>query len=257
MKKTSAQKVPQRMPTPEAAPPVPTPKPSARARFAELLAKKHEGQPTVGPAANRSAAANEAMAAFFVAVAQVKTPTDLAADLSAALSGETNSPRKLNAKALGLRGVQLADLFHGYAGLAFIPQNQSAFEADRMIAGWQALLELKPKNAMECMLGVQILRTHAAAMDALDHASNSTDREASEIWANRAMRFMRLSAQQCECLARLQGTISQQRIIVERVSVAEGGRAVIAAVTGGAGGQGSAEDDCRVVVGDVNPRGWK
>jgi hypothetical protein len=187
---------------------------------------------------NRQAATREAVTAFFRAVEQVKKPSNLAA----ALSGASNAGQQMNARALGLHGIQLSDSFFAEAALAYTSRHKPKHsQASHIISAWQCLLELKPKGAMESMLALQLIRAHVEAMSALDRAGNSTTTEASELYGNRATRFMRLSAHLAETLARLQGKISHQRIIVEKVDVNSGGQAIVGHVTGG-GGEGRGED---------------
>ena len=98
----------------------------------------------------------------------------------------------------------------------------------------ETLAALEPQGATQSMLAVQLIGVHSAATAALDRASRPgiTPDEA-ERQVNRASKLMRLFAQQVELLARLQGKIAQQRVVVEKVDVGPGGQAIVGTVTGG------------------------
>jgi hypothetical protein len=51
----------------------------------------------------------------------------------------------------------------------------------------------------------------------------------------RATRLLRLFTEQLEALAKLKGKTSQQKVIVEHVTVAAGGQAIVGVVPGGRG----------------------
>ncbi len=51
----------------------------------------------------------------------------------------------------------------------------------------------------------------------------------------RAVRLMRVFTEQVETMAKLKGKSSQQQVIVEHVTVAAGGQAIVGTVIGGGG----------------------
>jgi hypothetical protein len=53
----------------------------------------------------------------------------------------------------------------------------------------------------------------------------------------RAMRLMRLFTEQVEAMSKLKGRSGQQRVVVEHVTVAAGGQAIVGAVMPGGGGR--------------------
>jgi hypothetical protein len=57
--------------------------------------------------------------------------------------------------------------------------------------------------------------------------------EGTETNANRAMRLMRLFNEQLEAMTKLKGKGGQQRVVVEQVTVAAGGQAIVGAVIPG------------------------
>ena len=106
------------------------------------------------------------------------------------------------------------------------------------------LAELQPTTPTESLLAVQMIGTHRAAMRALAAATregqtvDDADRRVLQ-----AVRLMRLFAEQLEALAKLKGKGGQQRVIVQHVTVAAGGQAIVGSVT--PGGRRANGDDRR------------
>ena len=100
----------------------------------------------------------------------------------------------------------------------------------------ETILSLRPQNATQSLLAVQMLAIHHAAMRATYIATAAElSFEKTEVLTNKIRKLMRLFCQQAELLARLQGTIKQQRIIVEKVDVRDDGRVAIGVIAGDAG----------------------
>jgi hypothetical protein len=103
-----------------------------------------------------------------------------------------------------------------------------------------AIHAIKPKNGLEGMLAAQMVTMHNLAMDFSaramkpDLASELIDRN-----VERANRCFRTFATQVEALNRLRGN-SQQKVVVEHVTVNKGGQAVVGSVNQNInpGGQG-------------------
>jgi hypothetical protein len=96
-------------------------------------------------------------------------------------------------------------------------------------SAWVA--ELEPKIATEALLAAQMVGAQRAAMNFLHRAL--TDGQQVEIVdrnVNRAAKLMRLFNEQVETMAKLKRQSGQQRVIVEHVTVAAGGQAVVGAV---------------------------
>jgi hypothetical protein len=97
----------------------------------------------------------------------------------------------------------------------------------------EMLMSLKPEGGMQSMLAVQMVSVHQSAMRAMSAAMNRhISAEVSERHFNRATKAMRTCAQQMELFARIQGRITQQRVVVERVDVSAGGQAIVGSVRG-------------------------
>lgn len=150
------------------------------------------------------------------------------------LEGEQRQPlAEMLEKVLGVEGRSFASrLFSEAIGAEPLPDANTF----REIA--QALASLKPEGGDQAMLVAQMVGIHRAAMRALRMAGSASATEDVETLTNRAIKLMRLFATQVELMARLQGTISQQRIVVEKVDVRDGGQAAIGVLSQGGGGRG-------------------
>ena len=106
------------------------------------------------------------------------------------------------------------------------------------------LAELQPTTATEAMLAVQMVGTHRAAMMFLANSTNPEDSfDGGDRNVLRALRLMRLFTEQVEAMSKLKGKSGQQRVVVEHVTVAAGGQAIVGAVM--PGGRGTSGDDQR------------
>ena len=104
--------------------------------------------------------------------------------------------------------------------------------------------ELQPATATEAMLAAQMVGTHRAAMMFLKNATKPDDSfDGRDRNVLRAMRLMRLFTEQVEAMSKLKGKSGQQRVVVEHVTVAAGGQAIVGAVM--PGGRGASGDDQR------------
>jgi hypothetical protein len=85
-----------------------------------------------------------------------------------------------------------------------------------------------PKDALEAMLVVQMVGTHNLAMEFLRRAAQEAIGCAPEN-AEMATKMLRTFTAQTEALNRLRGK-GQQKVIVEHVTVNQGGQAVVGAI---------------------------
>ncbi len=117
------------------------------------------------------------------------------------------------------------------------PGQASQDELDRTLA---ALHELKPKNALEGMITVQMVSMHNLAMSFMARAFRA-DQTIDGIDKNveRANKCLRTFVTLTETLNRLRGN-GQQKVVVEHVTVNQDGQAVVGSIIhregGGAGG---------------------
>jgi len=102
--------------------------------------------------------------------------------------------------------------------------------------------ELQPRTATESLLAAQMIGAQRLAMTFLERAMLK-DQTSEGIDANilRATRLMRVFNEQVETMAKLKGKSGQQRVVVEHVTVAAGGRAIVGAVI--PGGRGTSGDN--------------
>ncbi len=109
---------------------------------------------------------------------------------------------------------------------------------DRLLASATAsLAELEPRTATEAMLAVQMIGAQRTAMKFLERATlPGQTSEGMDANVLRATRLMRLFNEQVETMAKLKGKGGQQRVVVEHVTVAAGGQAIVGSVTRGGGG---------------------
>ena len=96
--------------------------------------------------------------------------------------------------------------------------------------------ELEPETATQAMLAVQMVGAHRATMIFLYRATLPGQTfEGTDANVHRAARLMRLFTEQADTMLRLKGKGGQQRVVVERVTVADGGQAIVGVVPGGGG----------------------
>ena len=141
------------------------------------------------------------------------------------LDGNPNNLQRMLAKVFAVKGSSAAlELFNQTSNC--VPGSwRHTFRVVVEMAG-----SLQPKNASQGILVSQLIGVHAQAMEAMRRCRTATDPELQELYSNRSIRLMRLFAQQTELLARLQGTIASQKIVVEKVHVHSGGQAIVGAV---------------------------
>ena len=111
----------------------------------------------------------------------------------------------------------------------------------RLRAALAVMKGIEPGDILEDMAAAQLVAAHHAAMQAYGRAANPDQPFA--VWReslNQANRLSRTYAALVEALNRHRGKGGQQRVVVEHVTVNEGGQAVVGAVErpGGRGGNG-------------------
>jgi hypothetical protein len=141
---------------------------------------------------------------------------------------------KLMQQVAGVKGPKHAELLFRQIELMNRPwvKRDDAHDACDV---WKIALEmissLQPKDSVQAMLAVQMLGIHSAATAALAQTSTEgIDGELAELYINRATRLMRLFTTQAELMARLQGKITTQKVVVERIDMAAGSQAVVGVV---------------------------
>src|ERR1041384_1025427 len=104
-------------------------------------------------------------------------------------------------------------------------------DKDKLFIAFAMLAELKPSNATEALLAVQMFGVHEAALLFLKRATiEGQTVEGSDANVLRATRLMRLFKEQLEAMAKLKGKAGQQKVTVEHVHVHKGGQAIVGTV---------------------------
>ncbi|HSW40839.1 MAG TPA: hypothetical protein VLL97_15260 [Acidobacteriota bacterium] len=121
------------------------------------------------------------------------------------------------------------------------------------LAAINTLEEMRPRNITECMLAVQMIGVHHSAVCLLKNAHNCHSIESIESFARLSIHLMRLFNDQLEAMAKLKGTIGQQKVTVEHVHVNAGGQAIVGAVSSckdnqGKGGEVGGNDEKRSIT---------
>jgi hypothetical protein len=103
------------------------------------------------------------------------------------------------------------------------------------------LAELEPQTATQALLAAQMVGAQRLAMTFMERATLEGQTVAgADASVLRATRLMRVFMEQVETMARLKGKSGQQRVVVEHVTVAAGGQAIVGTVhPGGRGTSGT------------------
>ena len=141
---------------------------------------------------------------------------------------------KASASALGLGLKDEKAAFQILMQALNVPScGASQDDSERLMAALGTLMEIGPNGALECLLAVQMMGVHNAALTFLRNATaDGQDIEVRDANVLRAVRLMRLFVEQLEAMARLKGKTREQKVTVEHVHVYEGGQAIVGAVTG-------------------------
>jgi hypothetical protein len=101
---------------------------------------------------------------------------------------------------------------------------------------------IRPKDALEGMLAVQLVAAHTMAMECLKRAALPNQMDLGvEVNVNRGTKLMRTFASLTEALSRYRGK-GEQKMIVEHVHVHKGGQAIVGPVTQNNSGKRDADD---------------
>ncbi|MGI9508663.1 MAG: hypothetical protein ACR2QJ_04855 [Geminicoccaceae bacterium] len=113
-------------------------------------------------------------------------------------------------------------------------------DQDVVNAGLAAINGINPDDEIEAMLATQMVATNYAAMDLLRRSAQADYTQTLNVYGNLAVKFLRTFTAQLDALQRYRGK-GQQKIVVERVNVGEGGQAIVGTVERGGQGGGSRE----------------
>ncbi len=127
---------------------------------------------------------------------------------------------------------------HATARLAaIIPSKGSAAPTQTEFNAVLAAIDgIRPTNEIEAMLSVQMVATHETAMAMLIRAKQAESTPRLQEYGSLAVKLLRTYTAQVEALARLRRG-GEQRVIVQHVTVSDGGQAIVGAVNHPGGGE--------------------
>lgn len=108
-------------------------------------------------------------------------------------------------------------------------------EEDRMESlqtTMHALTSLDPKDTIEGMLVTRLLALHEQGMKFLAIASSAAGDQVRDLYVNMATKLLRLHNESLDMLLRYRRK-GEQRVVVQHVNVADGGKAIVGNVIGG------------------------
>jgi hypothetical protein len=111
--------------------------------------------------------------------------------------------------------------------------SQEGFDVDKAAAQSEHDLNvLGATNGLQEMLAAQMLSIHHLQQLAMAYANEVKLMDERQYYTNAAIKLANCFTQQANLLARLQGN-GNQKIIIERVDVHQGGQAVVGSIHGG------------------------
>jgi hypothetical protein len=133
-------------------------------------------------------------------------------------------------------------LLNAVVATLWIPASRSEEERERYLAAaLTAMAAFKPADEIEGMLAAQAIAMHHCSMEASRRAMHPDQPfEAQQGFRKAAANASRTFTELLSALDRKRGKAVQQRVVVERVVVNPGGRAIVGAVAPGGPGGGAA-----------------
>lgn len=89
--------------------------------------------------------------------------------------------------------------------------------------------DMRPQNAAQAMIAAQLSALTPLMLAAVGEANQADTAQGRVLWTNEAVKLARTSAQLADTFGRLQRG-GEQRVIIERVDVRDGGQAIVGAV---------------------------
>jgi hypothetical protein len=121
---------------------------------------------------------------------------------------------------------QVIALIHAVQGPGEGPIKELAVNA-----ALAAVNAIEPKDEVEGMLAAQMAATHHLALDMMQRAGRADYLHKVGVYGNLGAKFLRAFTAQLDALQRYRGK-GQQKIVVERVNVGDGGQAIVGNVGG-------------------------
>lgn len=132
--------------------------------------------------------------------------------------------------AFGTASEDFADQAIGRLGSIMRRRGESLPPQVAFNAALAAVDGMRPKDEVEAMLAIQMVATYETAMEMLTRAKQAEYMPQLQECGSLAVKLMRTYAAQVEALARLRRG-GEQRVIVQHVTVNEGGQAVVGNVS--------------------------
>ena len=182
----------------------------------------------------------------------------LAAKVVRKASGQINSGPSYSdingwsARLLDAFGTSSVDFVQAELGRMAMAVDATGSDAEQRINAGLAVLDgVRPRDEIEAMLMVQMVVTHAAAVDYLTRTKKAELIQAAEFTSNFACKLLRAFAAQTEALAKLRRG-GEQTVRVEHVHVHPGAQAVVGTVTG-VGGLKKSDGQAQALIAAAHP----
>lgn len=138
----------------------------------------------------------------------------------------------------GVKTQSVADRLLLQTASAILPHGglKDRTPGQRLELAVSALAEMDPSNATEAMLANQMIAVNDAALMFVSQATlTETSSQQRDDNTERACKFLALYIQQIDAMQRLKGKAGRQKVVVEHVTVNNGGQAIVGTVenTGG------------------------
>jgi hypothetical protein len=141
--------------------------------------------------------------------------------------------------AFGTTERLVAEVLFGQLLNAFQTTPEKGIDSTTANAALALIHSIRPRDTIEAMLGIQLVITHVAAMEASRRALHPEQTAAGRIaYLNLSRKLMSLFTAQTDALNRHRGKGTTQKIVIERVLVAPGAQAVVGAIASGGRGDG-------------------
>ena len=154
-------------------------------------------------------------------------------------AGDLSTWRDQSLRAFGTSEPAVAEALFNQVVNALHTNPKEPLAASTANLALALLHRLAPRNELEGMLCVQLIVAHVASMDASRRGLHAEQSVAGrQAYLGLARKLMALFTTQVETLNRLRGNTVVQRVVVERVTIEAGGKALVGAVSRRSGGPG-------------------
>ena len=141
--------------------------------------------------------------------------------------------------AFGTTEHLVAEVLFGQLLNAFQTTPEKEIDSTTANTALALIHSIRPRDTIEAMLGIQLVITHVAAMEASRRAVHPEQTAAGRIaYLNLSRKLMSLFTAQTDALNRHRGKGTTQKIVIERVLVAPGAQDVVGAIASGGPGDG-------------------